>query len=398
MEAQPVLSDTRRNLHGYEDLASANKAAEDVQLEMQPIYPSPVVQPAPFGTRGGLQNPATPLSPMSLLPSSYESRGRRLVRIVLLVVEFVWIVVVLAEMMYKFTKYLDLDYSIISTLVTVRDTSITYTTVTKTQIMFFFYRSSLVNATNDTYGINVTQQYYIETVDLSARCSNGYEYYGTQSDAQRVDDHFSSVFVKITICLAALVVAICDVIKLLLGIYVRDGEIPMMLKLRLKSKFVFELSLYSLIDVVIVALIGTMIPLLDLDYDSNCLIAVVDYTVDGLYMSFNALMVCLICFIIPLFFFVIYTYLEDNMKYCCFALFWITLPAFLLVVASGHALAIITRRNTKDNTIFLVLTGNYIMLELTMMLTVIFAVLDAKDFANKKAVVEHREMRIVPIK
>ena len=148
----------------------------------------------------------------------------------------------------------------------------------------------------------------------------------------------------------------------------------------------------------IFAFAGVLIPLLDIDFDSKCLMGnVTTSTIDGLYKGYYSLMVCFICFFVPLAFFVFYKYVEDDMKYCCFALFWMILPAFLVVIFLGHVVLILTLRDTPDNSIFLVLIGCYIVLGLSVIITITVTIMETLEFGTRQAYSESRELRIVPV-
>ena len=390
---EPPISDTKRNFQGYEELPNPNRMQADIQIEVPLGTPPPASPPIPFQS-AQVQTPSTPLTPSSLLPSSYEGCCRQTVRAIILTIEFIWVVVVLTYLSSTFIKYMSLKYSILSTTVQVRDTSITYTTVSRPQILFFFYSTPKINSTE---GIIVTQQYYVEQVNLTEKCDNKYEYYGSQGQADEVAANLDSYLVLFTIGFAMSVILICAIIKLLILRYVRANDIPMMLKLKMKSKTVYEMTLYTIANVIIVALVGSLIPLIALDYDNYCLISTIGYSVDGLYKGFNGLMVCLICFIIPLIFFVFYTYAEDDMKYCCFAVFWVMLPAFLVVLGSGHAISIFTAMRTTNVEVFYVMLGNYIMLILSFIATMTISIIDGHIFGKKRAATEQRDTRIMPI-
>eukprot|EP00831_Metopus_contortus_P017500 TRINITY_DN17380_c0_g1_i1.p3 TRINITY_DN17380_c0_g1~~TRINITY_DN17380_c0_g1_i1.p3 ORF type:complete len:146 (-),score=12.85 TRINITY_DN17380_c0_g1_i1:30-467(-) len=139
------------------------------------------------------------------------------------------------------------------------------------------------------------------------------------------------------------------------------------------------------------------IPIHALDYGNNCLVSTIGYSVWGLFLSYYGLTVCLIAFIIPLFFFALYTYLEDEMRYCCFALFWVMLPAFLLVVFGGHSLGIISLLKLSKNFTFWVLFGNYMMLLISVLVTITVSIITSILFRKRREAAEKHEMRIVPV-
>ena len=323
-----------------------------------------------------------------------ESIWRRIFRIILLILEFAYTIVILFVLLLRYIKYFSLEYSIISTVVYVRDPLITYTTVMRAQIMFFFYREDLVNATS---GIGVTEQYYVETIDLYEKCEGHYEYYETKSDANDLDSRFKGDFVKSMTCIVLVIILLCAITKLLLSRYIKEYDVPMVLKLHIKSKFAYEFTLYTAINVMIISFVGILIPLIALDYDNDCLISDIGYSVKGLYKSYYSLLICFISFIVPLLFSILYKYFDDNMRYACFILFWITLPAFLLVLASGHAIMIITYQRTRSNLLFFMILGGYIMLVLSCVITGTITIVEWLDFYKRKEMAERANVNIRPL-
>jgi len=398
MEQQLPYSPNPPGPNPYEVLPDQNN--HDIQLDIPPPsgnpigqqYLVPITQPIPFYT-GKNQTPITPVSPSSLLPISYETGYRKCLRWTILLFEFICVAAILIVLILRYMGFLNLNYTILSTLVDVRDTSITYTVVTRPQIMFFFYRKNLVNAST---GITVTSQNYIEKVNLTDKCNGTYEYYPSQSAADAVEENVTGPFAKVTMVIDLIVILLAAILKLLISKYVKENDIPMMLKLRIKSKYAYEMTIYTCINVVILSLVGILIPLLTMNYDSDCMIANVNYTIEGIFKGYYALMICFICYAIPLLAFVVYKYLEDDMKYACFGLFWVMLPAFLLDLFTGHAMLILTVRQNNDFYIYWLIVGSYIMLALSCVITGTVSVVEWLDFGTKRAAVERRELRIAP--
>lgn len=345
--------------------------------------------PIPFEVGKGATTPVPPRTP----PAS-EGGWRRALRIVLLVLEFAYTLFVLLVLLIRYVQYFSLNFTILSTLVLVRDPDITYTEVMKAQIMFFFYKEDLVNSTS---GIEVTVQYYAESVDLNDRCKGHYEYYNTKSEASDLESQFKGNFVKAMTCIVLVAILFCAVVKLLLSRYVKEYDIPMVLKLHMKSKFAYEVTLYTLLNVVLISFAGILVPLIALDYDGNCLVSDIGYTVKGLYESYHALLICFICFMIPLLLSALYKYLDDDLKYVCFIIFWITLPAFLLVVASGHAILIITYQQTRSDLIFATILGSYIMLALSCVIAGTVTIIEWLSFLRRKEISEKANVNIRPM-
>ena len=242
--------------------------------------------------------------------------------------------------------------------------------VEETVVKYFMYYVPYFNTTD---GFLITPEYHANDVDFSSKCNNRYEFYSAEEDVNEIYDNLHSYYLKTMIVLIALTILALLIAKACIWCYAFSREIPHVFKLRIQSKWVFELTINSFINFIIVALFGMLLPVFMLDYDQSfCLMTIIDLTVKGMFEYFFAITVLYVFALIPILATILYACMEDILKYACFAFFWMTIPAFLIVIAMGIIFGIKFMANADVIDGLLIHVGNYIVLFISFLVTVIF--------------------------